>query len=169
MINERITVLSKVKNYNSDDNAKFSVEPEWEEVRWECCLNIEGLLENHSALRVMPLQKQRKSSPVWAVRYMLGIKGENDHLLAQLADASDYPAKKDVSVDLLYTEKGGTGDILTYIEIDTLQDTQEGNAHVVSGGIGQRSIHIVLEAKQTERFSYNAHFYGRKTLKLMTH
>ncbi|KAL9872640.1 uncharacterized protein LOC119637690 [Glossina fuscipes] len=131
--------------------------------------NIEGLLENHSALRVMPLQKQRKSSPVWAVRYMLGIKGENDHLLAQLADASDYPAKKDVSVDLLYTEKGGTGDILTYIEIDTLQDTQEGNAHVVSGGIGQRSIHIVLEAKQTERFSYNAHFYGRKTLKLMTH
>uniref|UniRef100_A0A1A9VD62 PLAT domain-containing protein n=1 Tax=Glossina austeni TaxID=7395 RepID=A0A1A9VD62_GLOAU len=131
--------------------------------------NIESFLENHSALSVIPLKKQSKSSPLWALRYMLGIKGENDYLLAQLADASDYPAKKDVSVDLLYTEMGGTGDILTYIEIDTLQDTQEGNAHVVSGGIGQGSIHIVLEGKQTERFNYNARFYGRKTLKLMTY
>uniref|UniRef100_A0A1A9ZTN0 Cadherin domain-containing protein n=1 Tax=Glossina pallidipes TaxID=7398 RepID=A0A1A9ZTN0_GLOPL len=130
--------------------------------------NNESFLENHSALSVIPLQNQSKSSPLWALRYMLGIKAENDYLLAQLADASDYPAKKNVSVDLLYTEKGGTGDILTYIEIDTLQDTQDGNAHVVSGGIGQGSIHIVLEAKQTERFSYNARFYGRKTLKLMT-
>uniref|UniRef100_A0A1A9WAQ0 Uncharacterized protein n=1 Tax=Glossina brevipalpis TaxID=37001 RepID=A0A1A9WAQ0_9MUSC len=142
-----LTVLTKSRNISENIKAQNVLIVE----------DIENFLITHPSLRINSLQKQITT------RYVLGVKGEDDHLLAQFADTLEYPAKKDVSVDLRYPEKDGiTGDILTYIEIETLQDNEDGNAYVVSGGIGQRSIFIILEAKQTEHFSYNAHFYGVK-------
>ena len=82
--------------------------------------------------------------------------------MASGADAFAYPAKKDVTIQLSYPESGNTGNIVTFVELICLQDNSEGNAYVVAGGIGQRFISIVLEAKKTERFSYTANYYGKK-------
>ncbi|XP_030379148.1 uncharacterized protein LOC115627565 [Scaptodrosophila lebanonensis] len=93
------------------------------------------------------------------VRYVLGTRVSGDRLVAQGADVYAYPARKDVSLQLTYPE-AGVGAIVTYVEVICTQDSSDGNAFVVAGGIGQRFISIVLEASQTENFSYQAQYYG---------
>ena len=80
-------------------------------------------------------------------------------MAAQFADTIYYPAKKDVSIQVTYPESG-TGKVVTSVDINCLQDNHDGNAYIVAGGIGQRFISIVMEAPQTERFTYNIHIYG---------
>ena len=80
--------------------------------------------------------------------------------MASGADVFNYPAAKDVTMQLSYPEAGNTGAILTYVELNCIQDNNDGNAFVVAGNIGQRFISIVLEAKNTQRFSYTANYYG---------
>lgn len=41
-----------------------------------------------------------------------------------------------------------------------LQSTNLGQGYVTSGGIGQRQITIVIEAKSTMYFKYNAQIFG---------
>lgn len=60
-----------------------------------------------------------------------------------------------------YPEKGGQGAQITFVEILAEQSSDIGNAYVVSGGIGQRFISMVVEAKQTSFFEFDAKVFGQ--------
>ncbi|KAH8367828.1 hypothetical protein KR084_003291 [Drosophila pseudotakahashii] len=85
-----------------------------------------------------------------------------DTLVFQTADTFEFPRNQDVSVQLRYPEKEeASGAALSYVELLCTQDDYDGTAYVVAGGIGQRYISIVLEAKNTKNFSYQALYYGQ--------
>lgn len=46
------------------------------------------------------------------------------------------------------------------LDINQFQSTNIGQAYVVSGGIGQGQIGVVIEARQTLYFSYEVAVYG---------
>ncbi|EDV99594.1 uncharacterized protein LOC6564732 [Drosophila grimshawi] len=122
--------------------------------------NVRDFAAEHPGLKLQRLQKQpagRMSGQ--SVRYTLGARVSGDRLVAQGADVFSYPAQKDVSVQLTYPESGA-GSIVTFVELICTQDNSEGNAYVVAGGIGQRFISIVVEAKQTNSFGYQAQYFG---------
>lgn len=54
----------------------------------------------------------------------------------------------------------GTGAVITYLEIVVDQTSDKGRAYVTSGGIGQRSIGVIVEALSTVQFTYVATIYG---------
>ncbi|EDX18297.1 uncharacterized protein LOC6726355 [Drosophila simulans] len=93
------------------------------------------------------------------VRYNMGARIPSDELVAQTANTYEFPRAQDVSLQLTYPENG-KGAIVSYVELLCTQDTQEGTAYVVAGGIGQSLISIVLEARNTKNFSYQALYYG---------
>ncbi|XP_064538389.1 uncharacterized protein LOC135428366 [Drosophila montana] len=122
--------------------------------------NVRDFAAQHPGLKMQRLEKQpavRASGQ--SVRYTLGARVSGDRLVAQGADVYSYPARKDVSLQLTYPESGA-GSIVTFVELICTQDNSEGNAYVVAGGIGQRFISIVVEAKQTENFAYQAQYFG---------
>lgn len=85
----------------------------------------------------------------------------DDRLVAEEEQQFKYPNLHDVSVQMTYPEKGGQGALITFVEILAEQSSDIGNAYVVSGGIGQRFISMVVEAKQTQFFEFDAKVYGQ--------
>ncbi|XP_023298896.2 uncharacterized protein LOC111681371 [Lucilia cuprina] len=123
--------------------------------------DIKAFIKQHPQLQLIRLNKKMpENHRSQSVKYTLGNRVSGDRMVGQYADTFFYPAKKDVSTQVTYPETG-TGSVVTSVDINCLQDNTDGNAYVVAGGIGQRFISIVLEATQTERFSYNVHIYGR--------
>ncbi|XP_005179558.1 uncharacterized protein LOC101893068 [Musca domestica] len=122
--------------------------------------DIRAFIAQHPNLRLTRLIKKERTSHLQTVKYSLGNRVSGDRLVAQYGDTTYYPAKKDVTTQVTYPETG-TGSLVTAVEIHCLQDDNGGNAYVVAGGIGQRFISIVMEATQTERFTYNIHVYGK--------
>jgi len=105
--------------------------------------------------------KAYTSSSHRVLTFLSGILS-GDTLVFQTADTLEFPRAQDVSVQLNYPEKSGdSGAALSYVELICTQDAYDGNAYVVAGGIGQRFISIVLEAKNTKNFSYQALYYGQ--------
>ncbi|XP_017477590.1 PREDICTED: uncharacterized protein LOC108367482 [Rhagoletis zephyria] len=121
--------------------------------------DIAEFKKNHPGLVLARMTKEESNARSQSVRYSLGGRVSGDRLVAQAADVFTYQVAKDVTIQLTYPQSGA-GSIVTYVEIVCNQDNNEGNAYVVAGGIGQRFISIVLEATQTEGFSYNAQYYG---------
>ncbi|XP_016967064.1 uncharacterized protein LOC108035825 [Drosophila biarmipes] len=120
----------------------------------------------HPGLRIQPLEKQivpgKARAGSLSVRYNLGSRISSDTLVFQTADTFEFPRAQDISVQLKYPEKDGdSGAALSYVELVCTQDDYDGTAYVVAGGIGQRFISIVLEAKNTKNFSYQALYYGQ--------
>ncbi|XP_053948818.1 uncharacterized protein LOC128857201 [Anastrepha ludens] len=117
--------------------------------------------KQHPELVLSRMTKEESQARSQSVRYTLGARVSGDHLVAQAADVFNYQVAKDVTIQLSYPQSDSvSASVLTYVEIVCEQDSLEGNAYVVAGGIGQRLISIVLEASQTEQFSYNAQYYG---------
>ncbi|XP_023176406.1 uncharacterized protein LOC111603160 [Drosophila hydei] len=122
--------------------------------------NVRDFVAQHPGLKMQRLVKQPAGrANEQSVRYTLGARISGDRLVAQGADVFHYQARKDVSLQITYPESGA-GSIVTFVELICTQDNNEGNAYVVAGGIGQRFISIVLEAKQTENFAYQAQYFG---------
>nr|XP_013099426.1 unnamed protein product [Stomoxys calcitrans] len=121
--------------------------------------DIRAFVAEHPNLHLTRLMKKERQSTLQTVKYTLGGRVSGDRLVAQYGDTTFYPVKKDVTTQVTYPATG-TGSVVTAVEIHCLQDENNGNAYVVAGGLGQRFISIVLEAVQTERFTYNIHVYG---------
>uniref|UniRef100_A0A1L8EIX0 Putative secreted protein n=1 Tax=Haematobia irritans TaxID=7368 RepID=A0A1L8EIX0_HAEIR len=121
--------------------------------------DIRAFIAQHPNLHLTRLMKKERQNTLQTVKYTLGGRVSGDRLVAQYGDTTFYPAKKDVTTQVTYPATG-TGSVVTAVEIHCLQDDNAGNAYVVAGGLGQRFISIVLEATQTERFTYNIHVYG---------
>lgn len=99
--------------------------------------------------------------PRVGIRYTLGFRQADDKLVAQKSDFTSYAGPRDVQLVLTYPSNGGQGSIVTFVQVEVNQSTNKGRGYVSSGGIGKRSIQIVIEAKKTTYFEYNASIYGR--------
>lgn len=80
-------------------------------------------------------------------------------MAAQSGDSQLFGPPQDVQLVLTYPQSG-VGAIISYVEITCDQSSNLGDAYVVDGGIGQRSITIVVEALHTTFFTYVAQIYG---------
>ncbi|KAH8267087.1 hypothetical protein KR018_002146 [Drosophila ironensis] len=128
--------------------------------------DIHAFAALHPGLKIQALEKETapgKARGVGAetVRYSIGARIPGDSLVAQGADTFDYERPQDVSLQLTYPENG-TGAIISHVQLLCTQDNNDGSAYVVAGGIGQRYISLVLEASDTQNFSYQAQYYGQK-------
>ncbi|XP_017113472.1 uncharacterized protein LOC108136659 [Drosophila elegans] len=125
--------------------------------------DIHVFAAQHPGLRIQALDKEvvpgKARVGSQTLRYNLGARIPSDRLVAQAADTFEYPRAQDVSLQLTYPEQGA-GAIVSYVELLCTQDTSDGSAYVVAGGIGQRYISIVLEASSTKNFSYQVQYYG---------
>lgn len=61
----------------------------------------------------------------------------------------------------LYYPINGLGAVVTYFEAIVVKSSNVGRAYVVGGGIGQRQIKVVIEARSTHYFRYRAFVYGQ--------
>ncbi|XP_055309445.1 uncharacterized protein LOC129573178 [Sitodiplosis mosellana] len=91
--------------------------------------------------------------------HRLGNRINGDRLLATDSASQQWAQPQDVRLNLNYP-KSGYAEIITYLEVITEQSTNLGNAYVVSGGIGQRRISVVIEAKRTLYWQYRASIFG---------
>nr|AYV99543.1 venom polypeptide [Dolopus genitalis] len=98
-------------------------------------------------------------TPYNQMRYTFGRRVLGDRIVTQGNNNFNYPQAQDVRTNLNYPANG-IGNVVSYVEIFVDQTSNIGTAYVTSGGIGQRHISIVLEAKRTFRFSYRAAIYG---------
>lgn len=121
--------------------------------------DIEEYRKEHPEAELIPLAKPAPQ-PRAGIRYTLGWRQTGDRLVAQKSDFTSYSGPRDVQLVLTYPSSG-TGSVVTYVQIEVNQSTNEGRGYVSAGGIGQRFIQIVIEAKSTTYFEYNAQIYGR--------
>ncbi|TMW39733.1 hypothetical protein DOY81_015187, partial [Sarcophaga bullata] len=63
-------------------------------------------IKQHPHLQLMRLNKKTPVNRSQSIRYTLGNRVSGDRLVAQFADTTFYPAKKDVSVQVTYPESG---------------------------------------------------------------
>ena len=124
--------------------------------------DIRDFAKSHPGVELVRMSKdQHRARSSLSVIYKLGGHVAGDHLVAEKYDAFAYPAAKDVVIEVKYPDSSSEKSAaITFVQIECQQDTDDGNAFVAAGGIGRRSISIVLEAKQTTIFSYRAQFYG---------
>lgn len=101
-------------------------------------------------------------SPVqsrYGIQYTLGNSGEGN-LVAFGYDAVSFGGPTDVVLTLNYPSNGGQGAIVSFVVINVNQSNDLGYAYVAAGGIGQRYINIIVEAKSTTYFQYQAYIFG---------
>ncbi|XP_055912824.1 uncharacterized protein LOC129946600 [Eupeodes corollae] len=121
--------------------------------------DIQNFARSHPGTKIIPMKKEESMGRTQSVRYTLGGRVSGDSLVAQGTDTFSYAAPNDLNLQLSYPENG-TGAIVTFVELVAIQNNNLGNAYVVSGGIGQRSISIIIEAQETDYFSYKAQYFG---------
>ncbi|XP_026465445.1 uncharacterized protein LOC113368098 [Ctenocephalides felis] len=118
------------------------------------------LLEKYPHAKNLELKKEELFTGRVQLTYTLGNRVPGDQLVAIGTDSYSWPDARDVKLELTYpTSENGA--VVSYLRIGIVQDTNIGNAYVVSGGIGQRRIVIAVQAVHTTFLSYNAQIYGR--------
>ncbi|XP_039497901.1 uncharacterized protein LOC120455594 [Drosophila santomea] len=126
--------------------------------------DIHVFAAQHPGVQIQPMEKEivpgKARVGSQTVRYNMGARIPGDALVAQTADTFEYQRAQDVSLQLTYPVNSAEAAVVSYLQLLCTQDSSEGTAYVVAGGIGQRLISIVLEAKNTKYFSYQAEYYG---------
>nr|AYV99545.1 venom polypeptide [Dolopus genitalis] len=97
--------------------------------------------------------------PFGQIRYTLGGRVAGDRIVAQGNNNFNYPTLQDVRLTLNYPQSG-VGAVVSFVEIVVQQTSNDGNAYIAAGGIGQRTIRIILEARRTQSFAYRAAIFG---------
>ncbi|XP_055637454.1 uncharacterized protein LOC129776078 [Toxorhynchites rutilus septentrionalis] len=119
--------------------------------------DIEAFQTAHSHVQITPLNATRNVHQ--QIIYKLGNRVVGDRLVGTATDSKTYPTLKDVTLNIAYPTSG-VGAIITYVQIVVNQSSKLYKGYVVSGGIGQRFIQIVIEAHSTLFFNYNAQIFG---------
>ena len=157
----------------------LSADPKPGKLKVEIVENVGNFLRSNPGFSATPLQKtfSKNARNGNLIRYTLGGRSKceftvyiiepsyiwsppDDRLVAEEEQQFRYPNLHDVSVQMTYPEKGQQGAEVTYVEILAEQSSDIGNAYVVSGGIGQRFISMIVEAKQTNFFEFTTKVYG---------
>lgn len=80
-------------------------------------------------------------------------------MVAETSASQQWSSLQDVTTSVFYPTTG-TGAIITYVQINVDQTSNFGRAYIVSGGIGQRAIKVVIEAQRTLAFRHLSTIYG---------
>uniref|UniRef100_A0A023EG78 Putative secreted salivary protein n=1 Tax=Aedes albopictus TaxID=7160 RepID=A0A023EG78_AEDAL len=91
--------------------------------------------------------------------YTLGQRVAGDRLVSTQTDGKQWPTLQDVTLSLAYPQSG-VGAVVTYVQVIVKQSSNLGKGYVVSGGIGQRFIHLMIEAYSTTYFNYSVQIFG---------
>ena len=92
--------------------------------------------------------------------YTLGSRMSGDRLVAIDSGSAQYPSKQNLELTVWYPAEG-IGAVVTHVYIAITQDNgTSGRGYVVSGGIGQRYIQIIVEAWNTAYIRYSYSIYG---------
>ncbi|XP_053678030.1 uncharacterized protein LOC128728431 [Anopheles nili] len=91
--------------------------------------------------------------------YTLGARFSGDQLVAISSGGKSWTSPQDIKLNLQYPTTG-VGASVTYVEVIVDQSSELGQGYVVSGGVGQRFIQLVIEAYNTVYFNYSAAIYG---------
>lgn len=129
------------------------------EVKVEVVKSIQEYLQANPNVTIteMKIDRQARLNQNW---YTLGGRQSGDRLLAIDNGWAQYPSKQNLELTIWYPTSG-VGAILTYIQILLTQDNGTyGRGYVVSGGIGQRYVRIVVEAWNTAYIRYDYSLYG---------
>lgn len=122
--------------------------------------DIEAFQAANSGLKVTPLDVTTKGDGVGRqIIYAQGHRITGDSLVSTNSDSKQWPTLQDVTMNLSYPASG-VGAIITYVQVIVNQSSSSGKGYVIAGGIGQRFIHLVIEAHSTSYFSYNSQIYG---------
>ncbi|KXJ78385.1 hypothetical protein RP20_CCG004765 [Aedes albopictus] len=141
------------------------------EAKIEIVQDIAAFKAAHPELDVVPLEVS--GSARQQIVYTLGnrlsgsysrkcnilIFNVGDRLVATSQDGASWATLQDVTLNLRYPQ-AGTGAVVSYVQVVVNQSSNQGRGYVVSGGVGQRYIQLVIEAYSTSYFQYNAQIYG---------
>ncbi|XP_055382332.1 uncharacterized protein LOC129612652 [Condylostylus longicornis] len=122
--------------------------------------DIEEFKNTHPSLELTPLfSDELQESPFGVIRHTAGSRVAGDRLVASGSGGQSWATPQDVQLSLQYP-KSGTGAVLSYVEVLVDQSSNVGEGFIISGGIGQRHIALVIQARSTTHFNYAAAFYG---------
>lgn len=94
------------------------------------------------------------------ILYTVGARKSGDRIVATDGNWAQYPSKQNLELSLWYP-LNGVGAVITYVQVLINQDDGTfGRGYVVSGGIGQRNIKIVVEAWNTAFIRYDFTIFG---------
>lgn len=130
----------------------------------ETISNLTEFQKAHPDLIIEPLTSRSEISTNdgttrLQIVYTVGAHVSGDRLVGLSSDSKSWSTLQDVRLDLQYPT-AGLGAVVTYVEVVVNQSSPQGKGYIVSGGIGQRSIRLVIEAYSTSFFNYNAAIYG---------
>lgn len=129
------------------------------QVRIQVVDSIENfMLENPDVhLTEMTLDRNVKLNQNW---YTIGARKAGDRLVATDNGWAQYPSKQNVELEIRYPVNG-VGAVVTYVQVLITQDNgTSGRGYVVSGGIGQRRIQVVVEAWNTAFIRFDLSIFG---------
>ncbi|XP_058127776.1 uncharacterized protein LOC131290424 [Anopheles ziemanni] len=107
----------------------------------------------------LPSTKAEVAEGRQQIVYTLGYHIANERLIGLSSDNKSWSTPQNVKLDLEYPTVG-SGNVVSYVEVVVNQSTPNGVGYLVSGGVGQRHVRLVIEAYGTTYFNYNAAIYG---------
>lgn len=92
--------------------------------------------------------------------YTIGARKSGDRLVGTDNGWAQYPSKQNLELEIWYP-LNGVGAVVTFMQVFITQDDGTfGKGYVVSGGIGQRNIRIIVEAWNTSYVKYDYSIFG---------
>ncbi|XP_031628580.1 uncharacterized protein LOC116344252 [Contarinia nasturtii] len=124
--------------------------------------SLADFLAKNPGVKLEPLTTEVKldgPSTRTQIVHRLGNRISGDRILATDSASQQWQKPHDIRLNLNYPQSG-YGSVITYLEVIVEQSSSLSNAYVVSGGIGQRQISVVVESKDTLYFKHRAAIYG---------
>uniref|UniRef100_A0A182W4R3 Uncharacterized protein n=1 Tax=Anopheles minimus TaxID=112268 RepID=A0A182W4R3_9DIPT len=134
------------------------------QVSIETIPDLEAFRKAHPDLQIVPLTARAANvkeadSTRQLITYTVGTHSSGERLVGMASNQQSWATPQDVKLDLQYPT-AGVGAVVTYVEVVVNQSSPTGRGYIVSGGVGQRNIRIMIEAYGTLYFNYNAAIYG---------
>lgn len=94
--------------------------------------------------------------------YTLGARQAGDQLLDWTIGEMESNPSKDVEMDLAYPKPNIVASKITHLRVLLHQESgKPGRAYIVSGGVGQRNFHVIIEALKPIHIKYDISLYGK--------
>ncbi|XP_062557819.1 uncharacterized protein LOC134222675 [Armigeres subalbatus] len=131
--------------------------PQLIKAKLEVIPDIAAYKAAHPKSDVVPLitTKNNRSQIV----YTVGSRLPGDQLVGTGQDYTSWETLQDVSLYLRYPQFG-TGAVITFVEIVVNQSSELGDFYVISGGVGEQFIEMIIGAYATNYFQYSVQVYG---------
>ncbi|GAB0096349.1 hypothetical protein DMENIID0001_118410 [Sergentomyia squamirostris] len=115
--------------------------------------NIADFLSENPGLEVVELKAEQRAQ---IRRYTLGQRVSGDRLQAVSRGSFTWPTLHNAAATVRFS-----GAIVSHVRVTVQQTSNLGRVYTISGGIGQRAIAFVIEARSTKQFIFTAEIFGR--------